>query len=249
MTDNTPDSIVVLGATGSVGQATLRQLHAGGARIFAAGRNAEKLQALSGSCEATGIFEASEAGSIEKLVEEAASQIGPITGIVNCVGSILLKPAHLTTDEEFAAVLDINLLSSFRMLRAAAKVMRQNGGAIVFASTAAAQIGIPSHEAIAAAKAGIEGMARSAAATYARSGIRVNVVAPGLVKSEMSRSIWSNEAAAEASRDMHALGRLGEPEDIASLICWLLDSRNNWITGQVIAVDGGLSSVMQRQKR
>lgn len=95
----------------------------------------------------------------------------------------------------------------------------------------------------------MEGLARSAAASYASAGIRVNAVAPGLVKSQMSRSIWANEPTAAASVGMHALGRLGEPRDVASMIAWLLDPANDWITGQVIAVDGGLGSVLPRQRR
>ena len=94
----------------------------------------------------------------------------------------------------------------------------------------------------------MEGLARSAAVTYANAGIRINVVAPGLVKSEMSRKIWDNEPAAAALREMHALGKLGEPRDVASLIVWLIDPANDWITGQIIGIDGGLSSVLQRQR-
>lgn len=146
-------------------------------------------------------------------------------------------------------VLQANLYSSFATIRGAANAMRDTAGSVVLVSTAAARIGIPNHEAIAAAKAGVEGLARSAAASYASKGIRVNVVAPGLVKSEMSRSIWANESAAAASVEMHALGRLGEPQDIASMIVWLLNPANDWITGQVIGIDGGLGSVLPRQRR
>jgi len=161
----------------------------------------------------------------------------------------LLRPAHQTSYEQFEEVLRVNLLSAFEAVRASAKVMRKRGGSVVLISSAAARIGLPNHEAIAAAKAGVEGLARSAAASYARSSLRFNVVAPGLVKSEMSRSIWENEAAAKASGDMHALGRIGEPYDVASLIAWLVNPSNNWITGQVLGVDGGLGSIAPRQKR
>lgn len=126
--------------------------------------------------------------------------------------------------------------------------MRQNGGSIVLISSAAARIGLANHEAIAASKAGIIGLTVSAAATYAGRGIRVNAVTPGLVKSEMTRKLWDTESAAAASKQMHALGRLGEPDDIAKAAAWLLDSENNWITGQTISVDGGLSAVVPRAK-
>lgn len=120
---------------------------------------------------------------------------------------------------------------------------------MVLISSAAARIGITNHEAIAAAKGAIEGLARSAAASYGHQQVRVNVVAPGLVRSEMTRSIWDNETAAAASVAMHALGRLGEPGEIASFIAWLLNPENSWITGQVIGIDGGLATLTPRQRR
>ena len=91
------------------------------------------------------------------------------------------------------------------------------------------------------------GLARSAAATYAANNIRVNVVSPGLIRTEMTRRIWENATNATASARLHALGRLGEPEQVASLVSWLLDGENDWITGQVIGIDGGLGRVLPRR--
>ena len=136
----------------------------------------------------------------------------------------------------------MNLGSAFATVRAAAETMPE-GGSVVLLSSAAARVGLPGHEAIAAAKAGIEGLTRSAAATYGSRGLRFNAVAPGLVRTNLTRRIWENSMASAASVAMHALGRLGEPEDVASLIAWLLDRANNWVTGQIFGVDGGLSSV------
>jgi NAD(P)-dependent dehydrogenase (short-subunit alcohol dehydrogenase family) len=113
-------------------------------------------------------------------------------------------------------------------------------------SSAAARIGLANHEAIAAAKAGLEGLARSAAATYARQRIRFNVVAPGLVRTPLTRGLVANELAEKASLAMHPLGRLGEPGDVARAIAWLLDPDQNWITAQVLGVDGGLADVKAR---
>ena len=120
---------------------------------------------------------------------------------------------------------------------------------MVLCSSAAARIGLANHEAIAAAKAGIIGLTLSAAATYSNRGIRFNAVAPGLVKSEMTRTLWESEEAAAVSSQMHALGRLGKPEDVAAAIAFLLDPANAWITGQVLGVDGGLGSVLPRTRR
>ena len=115
-------------------------------------------------------------------------------------------------------------------------------------SSAAARTGVPSHEAIAAAKAGVIGLTLSAAATYAPKGLRFNAVAPGLVESPLTERIVSNEASLKASTAMHPLGRIGQPGDIASAVVWLLDPAQSWVTGQVIGVDGGLASVRSRVK-
>jgi len=131
-------------------------------------------------------------------------------------------------------------------VRAAGQLM--DGGSVVLVSSAAARIGLANHEAIAAAKAGIEGLTRSAAATYASRGLRFNAVAPGLLKTGLTRRLWENESAAAASAAMHPLGRLGEPEDVAGLIAWLLDPVNTWITGQVIGVDGGLADLKTKNR-
>ncbi len=240
---------IVLGGTGSVGRVLADLLDAAGHHVVIGGRNPDELQRQADRGFETREVDATEPGSIESCIQQVKDRHGAVTGVANCIGSILLKPAHITTDEELESVLRANLYSSFATIRGAAKVMRATGGTVVLVSTAAARIGLPNHEAIAAAKAGVEGLARSAAATYASARMRVNVVAPGLVKSEMSRSIWGNQNAAAASVEMHALGRLGEPGDIASMIAWLLDPANDWITGQVIGVDGGLGAVVPRQRR
>lgn len=129
------------------------------------------------------------------------------------------------------------------------KVLRRSGRSIVLFASAAAEIGIPNHEAIAAAKGGVISIARSAAATYAAQEIRVNVISPGLVRTSLTKQIWSNPAAATASTEMHALGRLGESQDLVGVAVWLLDPSNSWITGQVIGVDGGLSSLLPRRRQ
>ena len=103
-------------------------------------------------------------------------------------------------------------------------------------------------EAIAAAKAGVMGLTLSAAATYASSGLRVNAVAPGLTQTPLTASLTANEGSRKVSEAMHALGRLGEPADVARAVAFLLDPANSWITGQVLGVDGGLGSLRPRPR-
>ena len=179
-------------------------------------------------------------------VEAAVTALGRLDGLVNCAGSLLLKPAHLTTQAEYDATIAASLTTAFAAVRAAARAMMGSGGSIVLVSSAAARTGLANHEAIAAAKAGVIGLTQSAAASYAARGIRVNCVAPGLVETPLAARITGNEASLQASKAMHALGRIGQPGDVASAIAWLLDPANSWITGQVLGVDGGLGTIRPR---
>ena len=235
---------LILGATGGIGSALCRQLAADDARLALAARDSQRLEQL--AHETGGSIHPLEATSLEQVeqaVAEVLAEHGRIDGLVNCVGSILLKPIHRTSSEEWRATLAANLDTCFAALRAGTAAMRQHGGSIVLLSSAAAQIGLTNHEAVAAAKAGVVGLARSAAATYASRGIRVNVVSPGLVRTPLSEQLTRNPITEQASLRMHALGRLGEPQDVARAIAWMLDARQSWVTGQVLGVDGGLGSV------
>lgn len=182
-----------------------------------------------------------------EAVEQVFQQAGEIEGVVNCSGSLLLKAAHLTSKAQYQATIDASLTTAFATVRAAGKYLK-NGGSVVLVSSAAALEGLANHEAIAAAKAGIIGLTLAAAASYAGSKLRVNAVAPGLTETPLTQSLTVNENSRKLSEAMHALGRLGQPADIARAIVFLLDPANSWIMGQVLAVDGGLSRVRPRMK-
>ena len=246
MTSGT-QSYVVLGGTSCVAKALAQRIRVAGGNLLLTARCESSAAELAEqfSCE-TAVSVADDSASIDRAVQLAMERFGKIDGVVNCMGTVLLKPAHLTTDQEWHDTLSINLTSSFYLIRAAVKAMRQGGGSIVLISSAAAQIGLANHEAIAAAKAGINGLALSASASYASRNIRVNVVAPGLTITPLTARLTQNEASLKASIAMHPLGRLGEPGDIAAAIEFFLDPRNGWITGQVLAVDGGLSTLKVR---
>ena len=218
--------------------------------MILAARDRERLELLASEldCESVTI-EASDPSTLEAAVRIGVDRFGQVDGVANCVGSLLLKPAHSTSYEEWDEAIATNLTSAFAILRAAGTAMRTAGGSVVFVSSAAARVGLANHEAIAASKAGIAGLTLSAAATYAGRGIRVNAIAPGLVKSRMTKRLWESDAAAKASLVMHALNRLGEPDEVAGLIEWLLSPASSWMTGQIIGIDGGLASVAPRKKQ
>lgn len=241
---------VMIGAGSAIAMHVARRLAALGARLALVGRDAEKLQPLAEELNGKAFqADATSFDEVENSVRDIREWAGRIDGVLNCVGSILLKPAHLTTAAELQQTLALNLVSAFATVRSAAAAMRDDGGSIVLMSSAAARVGLVNHEAIAAAKAGVIGLTRSAAATYAAHGVRVNAVAPGLVDTPMSARLTTSEAARNASLALHPLGMIGDPADVAVPICWLLGPDSRWVTGEVIGVDGGLARVKARPRR
>lgn len=239
---------IIVGATGGIGTATTRLLAGRGHRLHLLGRDAAAVDALAGEVGAAGtaVVDARDVDAVGAAVEAVATAEGRIDGAASLVGSLILKAAHQTSADEWHDVLATNLTSAFALLRAVAPRMRGTGGSIVLTSTAVARTGLANHEAIAAAKGGVEGLVRAAASTYGSTGVRVNAVAPGLTRTRLTARITSSPAQLEASAALHALGRVGEPEDVAGAVAWLLDPATTWVTGQVLGVDGGLGSARPR---
>jgi NAD(P)-dependent dehydrogenase (short-subunit alcohol dehydrogenase family) len=233
-------NILIIAAGSGIGQATTDLLREGGHRVFTTARDTSKITP-------DAMLDASDFDAVDDVFAQAATSMGSIDGVVNCAGSLLLKSAHLTSRSQYDAVINASLTTAFATVRAAGKHMG-NGGSVVLVSSAAAMEGLANHEAIAAAKAGIIGLTLSAAASYAPANLRFNAVAPGLTETPLTASLTANDTARRFSESMHALGRLGTPGDVARAIAFLLDPMNNWITGQVLAVDGGLSRVRPKLK-
>ncbi|QIN79171.1 SDR family oxidoreductase [Rubrobacter marinus] len=240
---------VVLGATGGIGSELSRRLAKGGARLVLGARDGERLRSLAAELDALCVgLDATKPEEVDRVFARAVEEFGRIDGAVNCVGSFMLKPAHLTKDDEWAETMSLNLGTAFGTVKAAANHMPE-GGSVVLLSSVAARVGLANHEAVAAAKAGVIGLAISAATTYLPRGLRINAVAPGLVQTPMTRKITASETSRTASEELHPMGRLGEPGDIAAAISWLLAPEAGWITGQVFGVDGGLSTLHPMPRR
>ena len=234
---------IIAGSTGTLGSAITEELSKTD-NIFIIGRDDDKLknQANKYNCnyQVLDLLNTPEPREFTKIIDPDVE----IKGLVNCIGSILIKPLHGTSIQEFNDVITTNLFSSYFLMASFARRMK-DGSAIFFSSVAGSK-GLSNHEAISAAKAGIEGFARSAAATYAKDNLRVNVIAPSIMDSNMSQKILSSDTAREVSKNMHPISKIGDTDDILPVIKWLLSADAKWVTGQTIHVDGGLSTVKPR---
>lgn len=228
-------SLILFGASGGIGKALALRL-ADTFDITAVSRDLSRLDDLPDSIRRIET-DATQPGGAAK----AFAELDRVDAVVNCIGNLFLKPIHRTTPVEFTDVMRIHVFSSFNILREAVEKMPE-GGSIALMSSVAAGTGMVNHETIAAAKGAVEGLTRSAAATYARKNIRVNAVAPGLTETPMTARLTQGPARA-ASEKMHPLGRIGTPDDIASALAWLIHPDQSWVTGQILHIDGGLGQL------
>ncbi|MDF3129726.1 SDR family NAD(P)-dependent oxidoreductase [Kiritimatiellaeota bacterium B1221] len=232
--------LILFGASGGIASALRIRLEAKNWQITAVTTHPDQIREPGPN---TLIFEAdgsSEAG-VKNAFAFAEENFGPPTAVINCLGSVVLKPIHRTSTAEFVNTMQLHVFSSFCILREACGKMK-SGGSIALLSSVAVQTGLPNHESIAAAKGAVEGLTRSAAATYAPKGLRINAVAPGLTETAATATLC-NGPARKISEKMHPLGRIGQPGDIASALDWLIDPEQSWVTGQILHLDGGLGQL------
>ena len=233
------EKYIVFGATGSIGSSLAEQLVSSGNNVHLVARNEDALKRISGElgCTST-VADVLEEGFIDKV----KSDIAETKGIAYCVGSIDLKPLRMITEQDFNKCMKLNLYSAVDTIKGYQESLKKNKGSVVLFSTVAAQRGFTNHAIIASTKAAVEGLTVSLAAEFAPN-IRVNCIAPSLTNSKIAEPMLKNKAIADGIAKAHPLKRLGEGKDSASLAKFLITEDSSWVTGQIIAVDGGRSKL------
>lgn len=248
---DTQKNILIGGITGGIGSSVAKLLSSQGHTVSGYARSEDQLTALKSEHPNihTLCANATDTTDLAKVFKSAQETMGSIDVYVHAIGSIIIKPAHLTNQTQWLDTLNLNLSSAFYALKEAVAIMqKQSSGSLIFYSSTAARIGIPNHEAIAASKAGIEALVRSAAATYSNRNIRFNCIAPGLTDTNLAKPITSNPQALEISKKMSPLNAIAQPDDIANLTAWLASDSAQFVTGQCFTVDGGLSATVPKPR-
>ena len=233
------EKYLIVGATGSIGSNLAIQMYESGKEIHLVGRDENQTKSLSEKLNsAYSIADVLEDGFVDKI----KANIGDVKGIVYCVGSIDLKPLKMASESDFNKCMKLNLYSAIDLIKGYQDSLKKNNGSIVLFSTVAAQRGFTNHSIIASTKAAVEGLTVSLAAEFAPN-IRVNCVALSLTNSKIAQPLLKNTALAQGIAKAHPLKRIGEGKDGAALAKFLVTDESSWVTGQVIAVDGGRSKL------
>ncbi len=232
--------VVVTGGASGIGLATARLAGGLGARVAVLDVNEG---ALSGGEQTLRIpCDVSSATQVQVAMARVIESFGRIDSLVNCAGIAIRNPVHETDEESWRRVLDVNLSGVFLTSKYGLPHFPENGGAIVHVSSVTGIVGVRGRAAYSASKGALIALTKNMAVDYASRGIRVNCVCPGFVKTPLIGTIVADAARTARLTAMHPLGRLGEPDDIARAIVFLISSAASWITGQAIVVDGGFSA-------
>ena len=245
MLDLTGKKALVTGATGGLGGAIARRLHAQGATVALSGTRVEALEALAqelGERVEIAPCNLSDRDSVEALVPAAEAKLGGLDILVNNAGVTRDNLFMRLKDEDWDLVLAVNLTAAFRLSRAAVKsMMRRRYGRIISIGSVVGTSGNPGQGNYAASKAGLIGMSKSLAAEVASRNITVNVVAPGFIESPMTEVL--NEKQRESILADVPMGRLGVGDDIAAAVAYLASSEAGYVTGQTLHVNGGMAMI------
>ena len=229
-------SFVVVGGTSGIGLEITRRLAAKNFPVVVISRSAGSVVELPGVTHLP--------VDVTRDEINAGSLPDRIQGLAYCPGSIRLRPFHRLKEADFLADLQINLIGAVKAIQTCLSGLKkaENPSSIVLFSTVAVGTGMPFHASIASAKGALEGLTRSLAAEFAPK-IRVNAIAPSLTDTRLANTLLSDDGKRSAAADRHPLKRFGNPEDIAAAATFLLEDSSSWVTGQVIAVDGGMGAL------
>lgn len=234
--------VLIYGASGGIGSATARALRARGYELHLVGRDGDKLASVASELSAS--FTVGDVTEGEVFARVARDAGDSLDGLVYAVGTINLKSLHRLTEADFSSDFRVNAMGAALAVQAAAPALKKTSGtsSVVLFSSVAARQGFTFHASIGMAKGAVQGLTLSLAAELAPK-VRVNAIAPSLTRTNLAAGLIANDAMAATISGLHALQRLGEPEDIASAAAFLISSEAAWITGQVIGIDGGRSVV------
>ncbi|MEQ8561351.1 MAG: SDR family oxidoreductase, partial [Cytophagales bacterium] len=222
---------LIIGASSGIGEGIARKLKEEGHSIFAT-HNKKSLEI---EVDASQQWDANSDSELEIIPDQ-------LDGLIYCPGTINLKPFHRIKAEEFQEEMNINYFGAVKAIQQSLKVLKKSDQAsIVLFSTVAVQNGMPFHASIASAKGAIEGLTRTLAAEFAPK-IRVNAIAPSITDTPLAEKLLSNDDKRKASEDRHPLKKIGTVEDITNAIEYLLGEKSKWMTGQILHLDGGMSS-------
>ena len=245
MFDLTGRRALVTGASGGIGGAIARGLHGQGATVALSGTRRDALEALAAELgDRTHVLPAnlSDPASIEALIAEAEKAMGGLDILVNNAGITRDGLAVRMKDEDWQAVIDLNLVATFRLCRAALKgMMKQRSGRIINIGSISGVIGNPGQANYAAAKAGIVGMSKAMAQEVATRGITINCVAPGFIATAMTDAV--SDKTRERFLSGIPMGRLGTVEEVAACVAFLAADEASYVTGQTLHVNGGMAMI------
>lgn len=237
---------IVTGAGRGLGRAIAQTLAASGASIVAASRTRSEVQSLCEEIQAAGgrsaavVADCTDENSCDELVAQAVERMGRLDILINNAGINIRKPVLELTSAEFRSVLETNLFGYFYCARAAGRVLcGQNWGKVVNVSSIFGRVGMPTQAAYASSKGAIEQLTRILAIEWAPSNVQVNAIAPAYIETDLTRPLFEDPARRELITRRTPMGRWGQPNEVTGAAVFLASSASDYITGHVVAIDGG----------